>query len=122
LTAASSKYSRKDILESIMDPSKVISDQYQNFNVIKKDGDDVTGRIVDENDQRIVVQPNPLSNERIEIKKADIAERRPSKVSPMPEGLLSQMTKEEILDLLAYVESMGKAKAANFRTLVGKGP
>ena len=38
-----------------------------------------------------------------------------SSVSPMPEGLLTQLTKSEILDLIAYIESMGKANAANFR-------
>ena len=115
LTAASSKYSRRDILEAIMEPSKVISDQYQHFSIVKKDGEDVTGRIVDENDKQIVIQPNPLSIERVEIKKSDVAERRSSSVSPMPEGLLTQLTKSEILDLIAYIESMGKANAANFR-------
>src|SRR5213076_3126268 len=57
LTAASSKYSRRDILESILEPSKVVSEQFQNSTIIKKDGDAETGRIVDENDQRILVQP-----------------------------------------------------------------
>jgi putative heme-binding domain-containing protein len=115
LTAVFSKYSRRDVLESIIEPSKVVSDQFQNYIVIKNDGDSETGRIIDETDDKVVVQPNPLSPERIEIKKSDIAERRPSKVSPMPEGLLNQFTKDEILDLLAYLESMGKEKGANFK-------
>ncbi len=115
LTAASSKYSRRDILSSILEPSKVVSEQFQNFMIIKKDGDDVTGRIVDENDQKISLQPNPLSNDHVEIKKSDIVKREASKLSPMPEGLVNNFTKEEILDLLAYIESMGKPKAANFK-------
>jgi putative heme-binding domain-containing protein len=115
LTAVFSKYSRRDVLESIIEPSKVVSDQFQNYIVIKNDGDSETGRIIDETDEKIVVQPNPLSPDRIEIKKSDIAERRPSKVSPMPEGLLNQFNKDEILDLLAYLESMGKEKGANFK-------
>ena len=115
LTAASSKYSRKDILDSILQPSKVVSEQYQNMVVVKKDGDDFTGRIVDENDQKIFIATNPLDlSARTEIKKSDVARREPAKLSPMPEGLLNTMTKEDILDLLAYIESMGKAKAANF--------
>jgi hypothetical protein len=37
-------------------------------------------------------------------------------VSPMPEGLLNQLTKEEILDLIAYIEAMGKERGtAHFR-------
>ena len=115
LTAVASKYSRRDILESILDPSKVISEQYQNLTVLKKDGEAVTGRIVDENDERILVSPNLLATETEEVKKADIAERLPSKVSPMPDGLLNQLNKDEILDLLAYIETAGKEKAANFK-------
>jgi putative heme-binding domain-containing protein len=115
LTAVSSKYSRRDILESILSPSKVVSDQYQNYCVVKKDGDSETGRIIDETDEKIVIQPSPVSPERVEIKKADIADRHPSKTSPMPEGLLNQFTDDEILDLLAYIESTGKEKAPNFK-------
>ena len=115
LTAAFSKYSRRDVLESIIEPSKVISDQFQNYIVTKKDGDSATGRIIDETADKVVIQPNPLSAERIEIKKSDIAERKPSKVSPMPQGLLNNFTKEEILDLLGYLESMGKEKGPNFK-------
>lgn len=115
LTAAFSKYSRRDVLESIIEPSKVISDQYQNYIVVKKDGDSVTGKIVDETGDKVVIQPNPLAPERIEIKKPEIAERKPSKVSPMPQGLLNQFSKDEILDLLGYLESMGKEKGPNFK-------
>ncbi|HSU53147.1 MAG TPA: c-type cytochrome, partial [Candidatus Dormibacteraeota bacterium] len=115
LSAVASKYSRREILESILDPSKVVSDQFQNYVVVKNDGDVETGRIIDENDERIVVQPNPLLPERVNIKKSEIAERRPSKTSPMPEGLLNQFTKDEILDVVAYLETAGKEKAANFK-------
>jgi putative heme-binding domain-containing protein len=118
LTAALSKYTRRDVLEALLDPSKVVSDQYQNVTLIKKDGEDITGRIVDENDDRLLVHPSPLLTERVEVKKADIAERRPSPVSPMPQGLLNQLSKEEILDLIAYIEAMGKERGtAHFRTL-----
>ena len=115
LTAVSSKYARRDILESIIEPSKVVSDQFQNISIVKKDGESQTGRLLDENDQKVVIQPNPLSPDRVEIAKSDIEQRMASKVSSMPEGLLNQFTKEEILDLLAYIESAGKEKAKNFQ-------
>jgi putative heme-binding domain-containing protein len=115
LTAVSSKYTRHDILESIVDPSKVVSEQYQNYTVVKKDGDSETGRIIDENKDAVVIQPNPLLPDRVVIKKADIAERRGSKVSPMPEGLVNQLSQEEILDLIAYLTSGGNKDAACFQ-------
>jgi len=120
LTAASSKYGRKDILESILEPSKVVSDQYQNYTVTQKQGAGFTGSIVDETDEKIVMQPALLSSERITIKKTDVASRAPSKVSPMPEGLVNLLTADEILDLLAYIESTGKNKASNFKTVAGQ--
>lgn len=116
LTAVASKYSRRDILESILQPSKVVSDQYQYTTVILKNGDDVTGRLVDETDDKLVLQTNPLTTEdQTVVRKADVAARRPSTLSPMPEGLLSVLTEEEILDLLAYLESGGRKEHAAFR-------
>lgn len=116
LTGVGSKYSRRDILESLLDPSKVVSDQYQNTTIVKKDGDDITGRITDENGERVIVLPNMLATEAtVEIPLSEIARREPSKISPMPNGLLNNLTKEEILDLLAYLESAGRANATNFK-------
>src|SRR5262249_419922 len=120
LTGASSKYSRKDILESILEPSKVVSDQYQNITVIKTDGDTITGRMVDETSTKLVLQPSPYAADRVEIVKSEIADRRPSKISPMPEGLANLLTRDEILDLLAYIESTGKEEAPNFHVAGSK--
>jgi len=120
LTGVSSKYSRRDILESLLDPSKVVSDQFQNSNVVKKDGDVVSGRITDENDKRLIMLPSMLAPEAtVEVPLSEITSRQPSKVSPMPTGLLNQLTAEEILDLLAYIEAAGKSKAANFEKAAG---
>jgi putative heme-binding domain-containing protein len=108
LTAITSRFTRRDILESILDPSKVVSEQYQNTTIFKKDGDDVTGRLVQETDQKLVLVTNPLTQEQVEVRKSQVASMAPSKVSPMPDGLLSTFSKNEILDLLAYIESGGK--------------
>ncbi|HZQ48129.1 MAG TPA: c-type cytochrome, partial [Verrucomicrobiae bacterium] len=114
LTAVSSRYGHRDILESILEPSKVVSEQYQNTVITRKDGDDVTGRIVEENEQKVVVVTNPLTQTKVEVLKSDIAKRTASKISPMPEGLVNNFTKEEILDLIAYLESGGKETFAAF--------
>lgn len=116
LAAASSKYSLRDILDSMIEPSKVVSDQYLHFNIFKKDGDSVSGRIIDENAERIVVMSNPTAAESLEeIRVADIVSRAPSKLSPMPAGLLDNLTAEEILDLLAYIEAGGKNAGNSFK-------
>jgi putative heme-binding domain-containing protein len=114
LTAASSKYTRRDILDSIIEPSKVVSEQYQNVALALKNGEDITGRVIEEDSRRIVVVTDPLKQTQREVRKSEIQERRPSKLSPMPEGLVSILTRDEILDLLAYIESGGKSSATAF--------
>ena len=115
LTAISSRFSRRDILESIIEPSKVISEQYTNTDITLKNGDTLTGRIVSEDGDKVVVRPSMLAPEMKEISKADIKSREVSKISPMPPGLLNMLTKEEILDLLAYFEAAGHADGPQFK-------
>lgn len=115
LSGAGAKYSRRDLLESILEPSKVVSDQYANTIVTKKDGESVTGRILEDTATKLVVAINPLTGDKVEIKKTDVKARTLDKLSPMAEGLASVLTREEILDLLAYIESSGNRQHAAFK-------
>ena len=117
LTAVSSRFARKDILESIVDPSKVVSEQFAATLIKTLSGQIVDGRVVEETADKVVVQPNQLLPEKIEIKKSNIDKRQVSKVSPMPPSLVNNFSKEEILDLLAYIESGGKKDAPAFAAL-----
>ena len=109
LTAVSSRFSRRDVLESITEPSKVVSEQFQNTTIVLKNGDDVTGRLVDEQKDKLILVPNQLEpNKRIEVKKSDVKSRGFSKLSPMPEGLINTLSQEDMLDLLAFIESAGR--------------
>ncbi|MBI5802472.1 MAG: c-type cytochrome [Verrucomicrobia bacterium] len=115
LTAVASRFSRRDILESILDPSKVVSEQFQNTTVVLKNGDDHTGRLVDETKDTLVLVPNQLQPEtRITVKKADVAKRSFSKISPMPQGLADALSKDDLLNLLAFIESAGRKNSAAF--------
>lgn len=107
LTAVGSRFSRRDILEAVLAPSKVVMEQFQNTTVFRTDGEDVSGRIIEEDDKRVVLVVNPLTGDRAEVAKKDIVRREPSRLSPMPEGLVNVLTKDEILDLVAYLESGG---------------
>ena len=115
LAAVGSRLSARDILESILLPSKVISELYVNTTLSLKDGDDVTGRILEETDQKIVVMTDPLKSTKVEVPKSDVTRRRVSKISPMPEGLVNFLTEDQILDLIAYLESGGKKTYAAFK-------
>ncbi len=115
LTAISSRFSRRDILESILEPSKVLSEQYQNVTVTTTDGKLITGRLMDDSRDKIALQPDPLAPERIEILRSRVESATPSKISPMPNNLVDVLTAEEILDLLAYLEAAGQKNYRAFK-------
>jgi hypothetical protein len=79
-----------------------------------KDGNVMVSRVIQETDTTVLVAQNPFVALTTPVTKADIKSRDLSKVSPMPTGLLNTFTKEEILDLLAFLESMGDPKHPNF--------
>ncbi len=114
LAAVASRLSTRDILESIIEPSKVVSEQYQNIIVETKD-DILVGRLLDENDKKLVLMTDPMHPNRVEVAKSDVLSRKPSKISPMPEGLVNSMHEDEIWDLIAYIESGGKRSNAAFK-------
>ena len=112
LTAVSSKYTRDVILQSIIEPSATLNGQYFHTTFTMKDGSQVTGSIIETVDKKIIVAPvmmNPAAT--VEIVAADVKSEAPSAVSPMPAGLLNELTKEQIVELLAYLESGGDRNA-----------
>ena len=107
LTAVGNRFTADYVLESILLPSKVISDQYANTQIITKDRDVIEGRIVKDEGDHLVIRPSPLSEATVTVAKKDIERTQLSKVSPMPEGLVDVLSKDEILDLIAYLRSGG---------------
>ncbi|MBI4582994.1 MAG: discoidin domain-containing protein [Planctomycetes bacterium] len=107
---ADGKMSTLDILNEMIEPSKVIIEQYRAYAFVLSGGRIVAGIVVDQNDQELRVRTAPSGDrqeEPIVIPLAKIRQRLPSEVSLMPLGLLNTLTEEEILDLLAYVISGG---------------
>jgi putative heme-binding domain-containing protein len=104
LTAISKSNSRRDILESILEPSKVIPDQYRNTTLMTKDGDEYVGRVVADSAEEVEIMTDFVNRTAVKVRKADIQRREVSKISPMPQGLLNSYTSEEIGDLLVYLE------------------
>jgi len=114
LTAVATRFKRQDLLESATDPSKVLSEQYMNTAIETIDGRVIIGRVTEETADKVVIRPNPLEPETVTVNKSEIESRQFSKLSPMPVGLLNTFTEEEILDLLAYLESLGDPRHPNF--------
>ena len=94
----------------MVDPPKVIEEKYRTNVFVLTSGKTVSGVVVEENAKELKLQSNPLeakADAAIVIKRDEIDERVVSKISLMPLGLLNTMTKEEILDLLAFIAAGG---------------
>jgi putative heme-binding domain-containing protein len=115
LTGVSKRYSRSDLWRSIVDPSAVVSEQYQSITFGLKDGQEVTGRVLEESPTAIVVLVDALADRKVTVDPGQIRSRAASKVSSMPEGLLSAWSREDVLDLLAYLESDGRPDSPMFK-------
>jgi putative heme-binding domain-containing protein len=68
----------------------------------------ITGMIVKETDDAIHVVIDPLAKGKPTIiARNEIDVQKKSDVSLMPKGLLDKLSREEILDLIAYVMARG---------------
>ena len=116
LTKLEPKWAGVDILKEILDPSAKINEKYQTNVIELGSGKVVTGLVVEETPDVIKLVENPLVKaDPIVIKRGDIVERTKSKVSIMPKGLLDKLTRDEILDLVAYVNARGNKNHPAFK-------
>ena len=110
------KQNPADLLKNVLDPSAVINEKFTSYAIELESGQAVTGLIVGETGDAIQVVENPLASAVPRtIAKADVADRVKSKTSLMPKGLLDKLTREEILDLIAYVAAAGDPSHPLFR-------
>lgn len=108
LTFVGRRFGARDLLTSILIPSQSVAENYQLESVLTDDGKVHVGRIVIEGDYRsetLVLQTDSLRSDSIvEIDKRRIETHQTIPKSPMPEGLLDTFTKDQIGDLLAYLQ------------------
>jgi putative heme-binding domain-containing protein len=103
LTTITSRFKKRDVLESILWPSKMISDQYKSEMFELKDGTVVSGVIVRENAANVFVRTADNPDKPVALPKGNIANRGESSVSLMPANLLDGYSQAEIANLLAFV-------------------
>ena len=108
LTSAGRRYSVRDLVEQIMVPSKEINEQFVPIDVITEDDERYRGVVVNLNGDTISINTDPTNpNEKVTLDRKKVVSIAPSKVSPMPLNLIDMMSKDEVLDLLAYVLNGG---------------
>lgn len=103
LTGIRAKYPRAFIIESVLYPSKVILDGYQQVLFQTKDDEDVSGIVRNETPDDLMVIDS--AGAKHVLKKSNIVSRKVSQISLMPEGLQSGLSVTEFSDLISYVEN-----------------
>ena len=111
MTNAGRRFSIHDLLETIIDPDKEISDQYRATVFQLDDGRVVTGRIANLTRNKYMIQEdmiNPGKFTRFDA--SQIEEMKPSEKSMMPAGLLDTLNRQEIIDLIGYMKSTAQER------------
>jgi putative heme-binding domain-containing protein len=105
LTNAGGRYTAHDMLDNILNPSKVINEQYGRLVYEMKNGKQFVGRPVETVGDIHVVATNPTNPlvDHVRISRKDVESVTPSRVSSMPDGLLNTLTQDDVLDLIAYL-------------------
>ncbi|QOV90582.1 c-type cytochrome [Humisphaera borealis] len=115
LGSLSSRYSIRDILVAIVEPSASISEQYMARTVKLKKGDPLSGRLIYRNEKEIGVASNPFDLNQITKAPADdVQSIEFSNISMMPSGLILGMNRDELMDLMAYLLSGGNPQHKAF--------
>ncbi|MDO6820932.1 c-type cytochrome [Zobellia sp. 1_MG-2023] len=111
LSQIGTRFSAEDILKAIIDPSDVISDQYNTTVFMLKDGNSIVGRLIGEEGENYTISQNPYAPDVLRtIPKEEVLGTKMSSVSLMPPGTINRLSDDEVKDLLAYLIAGGDAK------------
>jgi putative heme-binding domain-containing protein len=116
LTLVAGRFNLKDLTDAMVNPSKVVSDQYKASIIETTAGQVYTGRLISETDASVTILLNPEDATKFKvIPRSEIETMQSSQVSIMPAGLLKPLSEAEMLDLMAYLLSRGNGGDAMFR-------
>ncbi|HUE73901.1 MAG TPA: c-type cytochrome [Pirellulaceae bacterium] len=116
LTGIAGRFSTRDLLETIVEPSKVISDQYAAVVIQTVDGQTITGRIINLHGDTLHINTDMLApGATVNVNRREVVAMKPSAVSMMPAGLLDTLHDDELLDLVAFLLSRGERKGPMFK-------
>ncbi len=114
LTGVAARYTSHDLLENIIEPSKVISDQYGSEEILLADGSTLVGRAYEESGKLVVVADPRNPDESTSVPISQVKARKPYPISLMPAGLINALNSDEVLNLVAYLQAGGDPKSPLF--------
>ena len=98
------RHSVVEALKHILEPSDFVPDGYRSTLIETTDGRFFSGVLIEETEQIVRIRANPLEPEEVlEIPRTEIEFLEPTPLSPMPSGLLSTLTADEVVDLMGHL-------------------
>lgn len=102
LTDVGRRFRRQDLVEAILYPSRTVSDLWAAEEIVTEDGASVIGVVSAEDAETLTLLT--AAGFRLTLNKADVRSRTRSEVSMMPDGLLHNLERQEMIDLLLFLE------------------
>ena len=104
LSAIGTKLDRQALLDAIVMPSAAIAFGYESWTLETTSNGTVTGLLVENTPQRVTVKVD--ATQEVRLKPEAITSRKPIPFSTMPEGLVSAMTPQQIVDLIGFLTTL----------------
>lgn len=116
LSGVGSRYSELELLRQIVEPSAVVREEHRLHRIELRDESLYVGLVVSETEDELVLAESLQEPDAtVTLPLAEVLSREELELSAMPTGLLATLTREEVLDLLAYVAAEGAAGHPAFR-------
>lgn len=97
------------LLEAIVEPSKEIKEGYQAYRVATIEGQVLVGLKISETPKEVVLRD--ANGRDVRIIKEDIETMAPSKLSLMPDNVVSQLSYDQFIDLLAFLKNRSEQES-----------
>lgn len=102
LSTIANRFTRRDLLEATLWPSRTISDQYTGWRI--ETNDDVYSAMISFEDEESVTMLIPDLDQPVTISRDSIVHMRVSEISIMPEGLLDEYDLRAVAGLFRLLE------------------
>jgi putative heme-binding domain-containing protein len=114
LTTVAVRYNAGRILQKIVSPNDLISDQYLSSEVILTNGERLVGLPI-ESDDTVTVHPRDPKQEAVTVPRSQVSTIRQLEITMMPPGLINTLNADELRNLMAYLQSGGNPEHPMFR-------
>jgi putative heme-binding domain-containing protein len=104
LSMIGAKFGKQAMLDNIVNPNDAIGHEYMTTSFTLNSGEVLIGLVSEENPDRITVRIGADQERR--LRPAEVKARQESRISSMPEGLVDNLSLQQIADLLEFLSTL----------------